>query len=464
MSADEPRPRPAGWRRGLFVRVFATFVGAVLAFAALAAVVAALASRARPGADWVDAVDAAVDAREADLVAARDDPDALERALAGLASELELRLALRDKQGRHLAGDPDTFAARNLRPRQLRRLERGGPAVLRDKDGGPVLLFAIGDVGVLVADTGDRISRRTREAVVGGVLLLVLLGVSAWSLARSLTRRLARLEDGAARIARGELGFRVPAPPDGDEVDRLALAMNDMAKQLGELLRGQRALLANVSHELRTPIARMRVLAELLAERAAALPDPEHPAAARLRRGADELEADLREMEVLVQDLLTSGRLELSGPHAPAVQRTRIELAPLLARAAAPYDAAVAVADDLTLGGDPLLLGRMLHNLLSNARRACPEGQVTVSARRHGDTVELAVEDEGPGIAPAERARVFEAFYRLDEARARDRGGVGLGLYLCSQIARAHGGTIAAEDRPGGALGARLVARLPAVV
>lgn len=450
-------------RRGLFGRIFLTFVAAVLAFAALAAVVA-VASRARPDAAWVEAVDAAVEAHEPALVAARDDPPALERALAGLAADLDLRLALRDRSGRHLAGDPATSAPRNLRPRQLRRLERGAPAVLRDKDDGPVLVFAIGEFGVLVADTGDRMARRTRDAVLGVVLLLVLLGVSASLLTRSLTRRLARLEDGAARIARGQLTHRVPAPKDGDEIDRLAQAMNDMAQQLGELLRGQRALLANVSHELRTPIARMRVLAELLAERAAALPDPAHPAAARLRRGAGELEADLRELESLVQDLLTSGRLELSGPHAPAVQRTRLELAPLLARVTALYAAESDVPDDLAVDGDPLLLDRMLQNLLSNARRACPEGHVRAIASRVGATVELAVEDEGPGIPQAERARVFEPFYRLDEARARDRGGVGLGLYLCAQIARAHGGTIVAEDRPDGAPGARLVARLPAVV
>jgi len=73
----------------------------------------------------------------------------------------------------------------------------------------------------------------------------------------------------------------------------------------------------------------------------------------------------------------------------------------------------------------------------------------------------LAVEDEGAGIAAEDRAVIFDPFTRLDDARARDQGGVGLGLYLCRQIAEAHGGTIKAEDRPGGARGARLAVRLP---
>lgn len=453
-----PRAAPIG-RRSLFGRVFLTFFGAVLAFVALASVVL-VTTRERHDAGWVEATDAVVEAHEPALLAALDHPGDVERELAALAAELELRLALRDHRGAHLAGDPATAAVPNLRPRQRRRLERGAPVMLREKSGEPLLAFAIGDRALLVADTGDRGARRTRWLIAGVVGLVGLLAASAWLLARSLTRRLAVLEDGAARIARGELGHRVTVDALGDEIDRLGRAMNDMAAQLGELLRGQRSLLANVSHELKTPIARLRVLAELLSERAEAL--PEHPASARIRQGALELEQDLGELATLVQDLLTSGRLELSGPHASPVQRVPIALDPFLDRVVAPYSAAYAVTPpDLSVPGDPLLLERLLTNLLSNARRACPEGHVWVRAEVDGDHARFAVEDEGPGIPPAERARVFEAFYRLDDARARDHGGAGLGLYLCAQIARAHGGTIVAEGREGGLSGARLVVRLP---
>jgi two-component system OmpR family sensor kinase len=233
-----------------------------------------------------------------------------------------------------------------------------------------------------------------------------------------------------------------------------------MATQLGAMLRGQRALLTNVSHELRTPIARMRVLVELLGERLANLPDPDHPVAARLRRGIAELGEDLIELEGLIGDLLTSGRLDLAG--APALQRSPTELLPLLTRAAARVGARVR-CEPPELGAelDVVLIERLLANLLHNARRACPEGQIEIAAVRDGAALLLSVEDEGPGIAPADRAQIFEPFTRLDAARARDHGGVGLGLYLCRQIAQAHGGTIAAEDRLDGARGARLALRLP---
>ncbi|PCC67764.1 Signal transduction histidine kinase [Nannocystis exedens] len=463
--APDPRPGPTAlsrWRRGLFGRVFLTFFAAVLAFVTLASIVQ-FATRERHDAGWVEAADAVVEAHKPALLAALAGDGDLEAATRALAGALELRVAVRSLDGAHLAGDPATPPLRPLRPRQRSRLERGAPVMLREKSGEPQLAFPIGDRAVLIADTGDQAARRARNLALGVIGLVGLLGASAWLLARSLTRRLALLEDGAARMARGELGHRVQVDPLGDEIDRLGRAMNDMAYQLGELIRGQRSLLANVSHELKTPIARLRVLAELLAERAESL--PEHPASARIRQGAVELEQDLGELATLVQDLLTSGRLELSGPHASPVQRTPIDLAPFLARLGAPFAAEVAVTPPgLSLVGDPLLLDRLITNLLSNARRACPQGHVWATAVGAAEDVTLAVEDEGPGIPPAERARVFEAFYRLDDARARDHGGAGLGLYLCAQIARAHGGTIAAEGRQqaGEARpGARLVVRLP---
>ncbi len=449
-------------RRSLFWRVFSAFALAVLVFAALALILQyALSERRDPS--WVEAVDSAVEAHEAALQAGRAEA---QRELAALSDELDLRLALRDASGELVAGDPGVRPLRNLRPRQAERLARGAPVVLRDKSGHVALVLAIGPDLRLVAESEPRGQRRTRWLILGGALLLALVGLTAFLLARSLTRRLALLEHGAARIARGELDHRVAlGGPGGDEIDRLGEAMNDMARQLGELLRGQRSLLTNVSHELKTPLARLRVLAELLAERAAALPEPDHPGSARMRQGAAELERDVREIDLLVQDLLTSGRLELAGPHAPALRRSEVELGPLLAPLAEAHGAALAVEPQgLALSADPVLLGRLLGNLLSNARRACPDGHVMIHAARREELVEIAVEDEGPGIPPAERTRVFEAFYRLDDARARDHGGTGLGLYLCAQIARAHGGTIAAEDRLGGVPGARLVVRVPAVV
>jgi signal transduction histidine kinase len=104
----------------------------------------------------------------------------------------------------------------------------------------------------------------------------------------------------------------------------------------------------------------------------------------------------------------------------------------------------------------------MLKNLLGNARRACPNGAIVIRGKHDADALVLEVEDEGPGIAKSERSIIFEPFARLDAARDRDQGGVGLGLYLCRQIAQAHRGTIRAVDRLDGASGARFVVRLSA--
>lgn len=449
-------------RSGLFLRIYLSFVLTVVAFAALVAL-ALLRLSGQYDAAWVESVEAAVAAREERIVAALDQPPALARELSALAAELDLRAALRDPEGRLLAGDPATRSRRGRNPRHLARLQRGQPLVQRgERDPALALgLFAADDtlVAVLALDTGDRGAARTRQLALALLGLLLVLGVGAWPLARSLTRRLARLEEGADRIAAGQLDHRVPGASGGDEIDRLGHAFNAMATQLEAMLRGQRALLTNVSHELRTPIARMRVLVELLGERLAALPD-EHPVATRLRRGITELGEDLVELEGLIADLLTSGRLDLAG--APALQRQSVELGPLLARAAARVGARVRCAPPgLRAELDVVLIERLLANLLHNARRACPEGQIDLAAVGDGASLLLSVEDEGPGIAPAERARIFEPFTRLDAARARDHGGVGLGLYLCRQIAQAHGGTIAAEDRLDGARGARLAVRLP---
>jgi len=448
-------------RSGLFLRIYLTFVLTVVGFAALVAL-ALLRLSSRYDAAWLESVEAAVAAREDRLVAALPRRPALERELADLAAELDLRAALRDTDGRLLAGDPQTRSrARNLR--QLARLQRGQPLVQRgDRDPALALGIFAADgalVAVLALDTGARGAARTWQLGLALLGLLLALGVAAWPLARSLTRRLARLEDGADRIAAGQLEHRVPADGNGDEIDRLGQAFNAMATQLGAMLRGQRALLTNVSHELRTPIARMRVLVELLGERLESIPDPDHPVAARLRRGIAELGQDLIELEGLIGDLLTSGRLDLAG--APALQRSPTELLPLLSRAAARVGARVRCEPDLVADLDVVLIERLLANLLHNARRACPEGQIDLAAVRDGAALLLSVEDEGPGIAPADRAQIFDPFTRLDAARARDHGGVGLGLYLCRQIAQAHGGTITAEDRLDGAHGARLALRLP---
>ncbi|HLT34697.1 MAG TPA: ATP-binding protein, partial [Enhygromyxa sp.] len=249
------------------------------------------------------------------------------------------------------------------------------------------------------------------------------------------------------------------------EVDGLAVAFNEMAERLETLMTGQRTLLANVSHELRTPIARAKVLVEILGERVEQIRDAEQRGEpverkdiARLERGLEEMQEDLGEVEGLIQDLLTSGRLELG--RASALELETIDLAQLCEAAAGRFAATVDCPAGLSLRGDRMLLERLLKNLLANARRACPDGAVVIRAARQGRETVIEIEDEGAGVPAGKRSYIFEPFARLDSARARDQGGVGLGLYLCRQIAAAHQGTIRAEDRRDGRPGARFVIRL----
>jgi len=354
----------------------------------------------------------------------------------------------------------------------MRRLEQGKPIVLRPRRfTPPILHWGLTSpkndhlVAVLTADAGDRDGFPwTLVATVLG--LLVILGLGALPLARSLVRRLAEVEDGAEKIAGGALDHRLPLPAGGprDEVDGLAAAFNRMAERLERLVSGQQILLANVSHELRTPVARMRVLVEILEDRVDIIKtrtgEGEQAIVERLGRGLGELTDDLREIEALIADLLQSGKLELAVDGG--VERAPLVAAELLERVGDRFHADVhPEPPELIIHGDPMLLERLLSNLLSNARRACPDGALTLRATASAQGTIVTVEDEGPGIPAADRETIFEPFSRLDGARDRDRGGVGLGLYLCRQIVRAHGGALWAEDRPDGAQGARFVITLP---
>jgi len=463
---------------GLFRRIYLTFVGTVIVFAALSALVVLVASSRFDDA-WVADVDEGFEAIEPDLLAHLDDPDALDRDLRRMAERYDLRLGLRSPRGTFLAGTRDLPPP--PRRRRLHRLENGKPVIMRGpRFAPPILHWGIRSsepgrhpdqgrlVAVLTADAGA--PGRFRWVVGGTVLgLLVMLGLGALPLARSLVRRLAAVENGAEQIADGALSHRLPLPPGGprDEVDGLAATFNRMAERLERLVSGQQILLANVSHELRTPVARMRVLVEILEERVELLGrrtgDAEAPLVGRLSRGLGELTEDLQEIQALIGDLLTSGKLELAADGG--VDRAPLVAAELTERLADRFSAVgSAEPPELVLQGDPMLLERLLSNLLSNARRACPDGEITLRAAAQADGgVIFTVEDEGPGIPLADRETIFEPFSRLDGARDRDQGGVGLGLYLCRQIARAHGGTIITEDRPDGASGARFVITLPAV-
>ena len=275
--------------------------------------------------------------------------------------------------------------------------------------------------------------------------VLVIVAVVSIPTARRITRPVRRLIEASTRFGGGDLSARAPLAGGAhgrrrDEVHELTLAFNDMADRVQQLVRSQRELIANVSHELRSPLARIRMAMNLLPADAAT--------AARLRG----VEADLADLDQLIEDVLTTARLEetrlptrLDTFDARRVLTDVAERArqdPLLeGRTIQIVDGAAAL-----VCADDALLRRAVWNLVENAAKyGTPP--ITLAARPTESGVVLSVTDEGPGIPAAERERVFAAFYRADRARTPDaRRGVGLGLTLARRIAEVHGGTITVES------------------
>jgi len=280
------------------------------------------------------------------------------------------------------------------------------------------------------------------------VAIALLLPIALWS--RSHWRALQSLSRMADEFGAGKLSARAHLRRS-EIVYPLAGRINHMAGRIEELMESQRSLLHSVSHELRTPIARLEFGLELLDARAN---DPD------LSRRIAAMEGDLRELNDLVKELLDMSKLDNAG----TLQTAPVGLDALLRDCCAtlppsPQAVTCALTDGLgTVDADARLLARAIGNLLRNAQKYAA-GRVVLSAERHSDGIEIAVDDDGPGIPEAERAKVFEPFYRLDRSRDRATGGFGLGLSIARKAVMLHGGALRVESSRLG--GARFVVWLP---
>jgi signal transduction histidine kinase len=223
-----------------------------------------------------------------------------------------------------------------------------------------------------------------------------------------------------------------------DEVSNLAASFNDSASRIEQLVKANQMLLANCSHELRTPLTRMRLAVERFKAG-----DPD---------AGFELSRNIAELDTLIGELLLSSRLDAT-KRLDRIER--VDLLALAAEEAAHFDKE-ATGEEVSIDGDPLLLRRLIRNLLENAR-AHAGGASEIRVERHADGARFIVEDRGPGIPADDRERVFEAFYRL--RTAPQSTGIGLGLAIVRQIARVHGGDVLCEFRDGG--GTRFLVTLP---
>jgi two-component system sensor histidine kinase MprB len=424
--------------RGRLVAVVVAAAGAVLLVLAGAVTVASGA--------LLDGVDAQL-ALAADLVGVPPDPT---RAPGGVSVQLV------DPGGRIVAGTAAGSGGEELVRDADLRLAPGESSVRTQEVGGAalrVLTRGAGQGVVQVATPVDallaaRAELRRRLAAVAAVAVLAALLAGRFTAQRVVVAPLRRVSAQAEAIARSDdPAGRVDPLGGDDELDRLVRGYNRLLGRLRTSREAQRRLLADASHELRTPLAAVRANVELLTGPDRLAPDDVE----EVRRL---LAGELEELERLVDDLIDLGRAG-----ARPLQRRPVRL-DLLARAVTERARArhptVAFSLDLsprTVSGDADRLEHALANLLGNAVKHGLGTPVEVTV----DAAGLAVRDHGPGIAPEDLVRVFDRFWRAEQARGRP--GSGLGLAIVRQIAREHDGRVVVDLPPGG--GARFQLRLP---
>lgn len=309
-----------------------------------------------------------------------------------------------------------------------------------------------------MGEIDETLSRLVMLELVVGLAVLAALAVAATIVVRRNLRPLVQVEHTATAIAGGDLSRRVPPGVPKTEVGQLSAAVNTMLDAISaNMLQRDQALaesqasearmrrfVADASHELRTPLTSIRGYSELYRQGAISADD--------VARAFARVEGESERMAGLVDDLLLLARLDEQRP----LERAPVDLLELAndvvhsARAAHPGRSIrlTATGDAVpVVAGDAARLRQVVANLVGNALKYT-SGAVTIGVESRPGWVALAVADEGPGIAAADRARVFERFYRGDASRSS--GGTGLGLSIVAAIVKAHGGTVAVRDRPGG--------------
>ncbi|HEX7189583.1 MAG TPA: HAMP domain-containing sensor histidine kinase [Actinomycetes bacterium] len=321
--------------------------------------------------------------------------------------------------------------------------------------------------GISLDDVQDTTRRLVLVELLVGAGVLALLGGLGYVVVRTSLRPLEKVESTAAEIAAGDLSRRVPEGDPRTEVGRLSSAFNGMVDQIESAFRAREAsesdarasedrmrrFVADASHELRTPLTSIRGFAELYRQGAVGGPD-------EVDRLMGRVEDEAARMGLLVEDLLLLARLDQQRP----LRQEPVDLLGIVTDAA--QDARLLAPDrqvDLDVRGDqaPVVLGdearlrQVVTNLVSNAITHTPaRTPVAVTLRTTADgagagRAVVGVHDQGPGLGPEDRERVFERFYRADPSRTRSAGGSGLGLSIVAALVAAHGGRVSVESEPG---------------
>jgi signal transduction histidine kinase len=272
-----------------------------------------------------------------------------------------------------------------------------------------------------------------------GVMAIIILVVSVWAV-RRVTAPLASLATAAER-----LGHDVNAPPLAEtgtiETRQAARAFNDMQTRLRNLIENRTRLLASISHDLRTPLTLLRLRAETVEN----------------AQERDKMLSTIAEMDAMI-----GATLQFARDESASEPRRQTDLTSLLQSVVDDMrDAGLVVrmqpAEPIVYECQPAALKRAVRNLLDNALKYGKSG--TVEIHRKSQAIEINVDDEGPGIPQQELTRVLEPFYRIEESRSRETGGVGLGLAIAQSIVQAQGGTLTLSNRPTGGLRATIALR-----
>ena len=346
-----------------------------------------------------------------------------------------------------------TVDAAPLNPVTVQKVRQvGGRLVLRENE-----RFQAADLASVQQAVNFQTLQTLRDAsmIVLAGLLVVSFAVGWWLAGRAL-RPIRRVTSAAQEISATDLSRRIALDGPQDELHELADTLDAMLARLDGAFTAQRRLIDDASHELRSPLAVIRTTLDAVLSRDDVEPDERRRASAVTARATTR-------MAGLIEDLLAAARRA-----APAFTETDLDVGSVAADAAEGYEL-LAATDGLrlerrfesgvTVIGDGDALRRAVDNLLSNAVRLAPAGStVTIAAGSRQGWAWIAVRDEGPGIDADHQERIFDRFWRGDDARRGGRS-TGLGLAIVRQVLEGHGGTVTVHSRPGA--GATFVLWLP---